>query len=138
MDRRAWITENSRALFQCSSDLIPRLTHCRLLVVAGNIVPLDSVGIEVVQDSKTNLGVWGVLSSCTVVRLRQISPSCVRPVSALAESDRLGVPVVPRNNFVGVVNNSTCPEVPLSILSNQSVEVVLLGGAVKGDRLHPH
>ena len=53
-------------------------------------MPLDSVGIEVVQDSKTNLrkklknrkkngdesnlGVWGVLSSCTVVRLRQISP----------------------------------------------------------------
>ena len=34
MDRRAWITENSQALFQCSSDLIPRLTHCRLLVVA--------------------------------------------------------------------------------------------------------
>ena len=31
----------------------------------------------------------------------------MRPVSALAESDRLGVPVVPRNNFVGVVNNST-------------------------------
>ena len=89
---------------------------------------------------------WGVLSSCTVVRLRQISPekerllnkqdkrsmeaiiicqwqevlhelqnsdlmigspSRVRPVSALAESDRLGIPVVPRNNFVGVVNNST-------------------------------
>ena len=95
---------------------------------------------------ESNLGVWGVLSSCTVVRLRQISPekerllnkqdkrsmeaiiicqwqevlhelhnsdlmigspSCVRPVSALAESDRLGVPVIPRNNFVGVVNNST-------------------------------
>ena len=32
----------------------------------------------------------------------------------------------------------TRPEVALRILSNQSVEVVLLGGAVEGDRLHAH
>jgi len=107
-------------------------------VVAGNIVPLDSISIEVVQDSKTNLRMRRVLSSCTIVRLWQISPSCVRPVGALTESDWLGVPVVPRHNFVGVLHNSASPEVALRILSNQSVEVVLLGRAVKGDRLHAH
>jgi len=101
-------------------------------------VPLDSIGIEVVQDSKANLWVRRVFSCCSVVRLWQISPSCVRPVGALAESDRLCIPVVPRNHLVGVVHNSSCPEVALRILSNQSVEVVLLGGAVEGDRLHAH
>jgi len=101
-------------------------------------VPLDSIGIEVVQDSKANLRVRRVLSCCSVVRLWQISPSSVGPVGALAEPDRLCVPVVPRNHFVGVVHNSSRPEVALRILSNQSVEVVLLGGAVQGDRLHAH
>jgi len=101
-------------------------------------VPLDSIGIEVVQDSKANLRVRRVLSCCSVVRLWQISPSSVGPVGTLAEPDRLGVPVVPRNHFVGVVHYSPRPEVALCILSNQSVEVVLLGGAVQGDRLHAH
>ena len=32
----------------------------------------------------------------------------------------------------------TCPEIPLSILSDQPVEVVLLGGSVQGHRLHAH
>jgi len=122
----------------CKPVLIPWLTDCWLLVVAGNIVPLDSIGIEVVQDSKANLWVRRVFSCCSVVRLWQISPSCVGPVVALAESDRLGVSVVPRHHFVGVVNNSSRPEVALRILSNQSVEVVLLGRAVEGDRLHAH
>lgn len=142
---RAWITENSEALIEvdrwcksCKPVLIPRLTHCWLLVVAGNIVPLDSIGIEVVQDSEANLRVRRVFSCCSVVRLWQISPSCVGPVGALTESDRLCVPVVPRNHFVCVVHNSSRPEVALRILSNQSVEVVLLGRAVEGDRLHAH
>jgi len=121
-----------------SSVLIPRLTHCWLLVVAGNIVPLDPIGIEVVQDSKTDLGMRRVFSCCSVVRLWQISPSCVGPVGALAESDRLRVAVVPGHHFVGVVHNSSRPEVALRILSNQSVEVVLLGRRVEGDRLHAH
>jgi len=101
-------------------------------------VPLDSIGIEVVQDSKANLWVRRVFSGCSVVRLWQVSPSCVGPVGALAESDRLCIPVVPRHHLVGVVHNSSRPEVALRILSNQSVEVVLLGGAVEGDRLHAH
>jgi len=144
---RAWITENSEALIQldpqgwcrsCKPVLIPWLTDCWLLVVAGNIVPLDSIGIEVVEDSKANLRMWRVFSCCTVVRLWQISPSSVRPVVALAEPDGLPIPVVPRHNFVCMIHNTTCPEVALCILSNQSVEVVLLGRAVEGDRLHAH
>jgi len=144
---RAWVTENSEAPVQldpqgwcksCKLLLIPWLTHCWLLVVAGNIVPLDSIGIEVVQDSKANLRMRRVFSCCTIVRLWQISPSCVRPVGALAESDGLCIPVVPRHNFVCMIHNTTCPEVALCILSNQSVEVVLLGRAVQGDRLHAH
>lgn len=101
-------------------------------------MPLDSIGIEVVQDSKTDLGVRRIFSCCSVVRLWQISPSCVGPVGALAESDRFCVSVIPRHHFIGVVHNSSCPEVALCILSNQSVEVVLLGRAVEGDRLHAH
>jgi len=144
---RAWITENREAprptqsAGRCKSSkllLIPWLTHCWLLVVAGNIVPLDSIGIEVVQDSKANLRMRRVFSGCSVVGLWQISPSCVRPVGALAESDRLCIPVVPRHNFVCMIHNSACPEVALCILSNQSVEVVLLSRAVKGDWLHAH
>ena len=35
--------------------LLPGLTYCRLLVMAGNIVPFNSVGVEIVQNTKTDL-----------------------------------------------------------------------------------
>jgi len=106
--------------------------------VAGNVVPLDSIGVEVVQDSEADLRMGRVLSGSTVVRLGQVRSSCVRPVGALAEADWLCVPVVPRHNLVRVVHLAACPEIPLSILSDQPVEVVLLGGSVQGHRLHAH
>ena len=37
-----------------------------------------------------------------------------------------------------MVNNSSGPEESLSILSNQPVELVHLGGSVQGHGLHPH
>jgi len=63
----------------CCSEvrLAPRLADCGLLVVAGHVVPLDAVSVEVVQDAKTGLLVGGNLSSSSVVRLREASSSSV-------------------------------------------------------------
>jgi len=37
-----------------------------------------------------------------------------------------------------VVHDPSGPEEPLSVLGDQTVELILLGGSVQGDRLHPH
>ncbi len=40
-----------------------------LLVLAGHVVPLDAVAVEVVEDGQARLGVAAVLNLLTVVRL---------------------------------------------------------------------
>ncbi len=45
------------------------LADDRLLVLAGHVVPLDAVAVEVVEDGHAGLGVAAVLNLLTVVRL---------------------------------------------------------------------
>jgi len=62
----------------------------------------------------------------------------VRPVSTLLELDCIGIRICPSYFLVEMINYSTCPEVSLGILSNESVELILPRGGVQGDRLHVH
>jgi len=107
-------------------------------VVAGHIVPLDAVSVEVVQDAQANLLVRGVFSGSSVIRLGKVGASGVGPMCAGREGDRGGRPIVPEHCPLCVVHNTTCPEVTLSILGDQSVELILLGGGVQGDGRHAH
>lgn len=116
----------------------PWFAHSGLLVMAGNIVPLDSVSIEVVQDTQANLWMWRVLPSSSVVWLWKVGSSSMRPMSRAFEADMLSIGIVPCDHLVPMVHHPTCPKVPLSILSNQPVEVVLFGWGIQGHRFHPH
>jgi len=107
-------------------------------VVAGHIVPLDTIGVEVVQDAQANLWMRGIFSGSPVVRLGKVGASGVGPVCAGREGDGSGGPVVPEHGLLCVVNNTTCPEVSLGILGNQSVELILFGRGIQGDGLHAH
>ena len=60
------------------------------------------------------------------------------PVEAVAEPDGVGGRVGPAHHLVGVVHDPSGPEESLSVLGDQTVELILLGGSVQGDRLHPH
>ena len=79
-----------------------------------------------------------ILPGRPVVRLRQASPPSVGPVQAVAEPDGVGGGVGPAHHLVGVVHNPSGPEEPLSVLGDQTIELILLGGSVQRDRLHPH
>lgn len=116
----------------------PGFTDCGFLVVASHVVPFDAISVEVVQDSEAGFRVWRILSCSPIVWLRQTSPSCVRPVFTLAEWDRSSPGIVPVDYLVGVVYFSPCPEVSLSILCDQSVEVILFLGTVQGHGFHSH
>jgi len=120
--------------------LVSGLTDGGLLVVAGHIVPLDAVSVEVVQDAQANLLMGGILSGSPVVRLGSgwVGSSGVGPVCTSREGDGGGSPVVPEDCPLAVINNTTCPEVALSVLSYQSVELVLFSWGVQGDGLHAH
>jgi len=107
-------------------------------VVAGHIVPLDSISVEVVQDAQANLLVRGIFSGSPVIRLGQVGASSVGPVCAGREGDRGGRPIVPEHCPLCVVHNTSCPEVTLGILRDQSVELILFGWGVQGDGLHAH
>jgi len=120
------------------NNLIPWLAHGRLLVVAGDVVPLDAVGVEVVQDSKAGLLMGWVLPGSSVVWLRKSSPSGVGPMGAGCEGDGSRVTVGPEYSFLAVVNNSAGPKVSLLVLSNQSVEFILFFRRIERDRFHAH
>ena len=79
-----------------------------------------------------------VLPCCSVVRLGQASSASVGPVEAVREPDGVGGRVGPAHHLVGVVHDPSGPEESLSVLGDQTVELILLGGSVQGDRLHPH
>jgi len=66
---------------KCTIFLRSWFTDGGFLVVAGNIVPFDTISIEIVQHSKAGLLMWGNLSSGSVVRLGKTSASSMRPVS---------------------------------------------------------
>ena len=53
--------------------LVVGFTDGGLLVMAGHIVPLDSVSVEIVEDSQTSFLGRRVLSSSSVVRLGKAS-----------------------------------------------------------------
>jgi len=118
--------------------LISGLTHGGFLVVAGNVMPFDSVSVEVIQDSKTGLLMGWVFTGSSVIRLRKSSSSCVGPVRWCRERNWLGGGVWPVDHFVGMVDNTTSPEVSLSILSYQPVESVLFGRRIKRYWFHVH
>ena len=79
---------------------------------------------------------WRILPSSPVVRLRQASPPSVGPVETVGEPDGVGGRVGPAHHLVGVVHDPAGPEEPLGVLGDQTVELILLGGSVQGDRLH--
>lgn len=54
-----------------------------LLVVAGNIVPVDAVIVELVEEGQTVLG-GSVLLELTVVGLRDVDATAGRPVALVA------------------------------------------------------
>ena len=60
------------------------------------------------------------------------------PVQAVGEPDGVGGGVGPADHLVGVVHDPAGPEESLGVLGDQTVELILLGGGVQGDRLHPH
>jgi hypothetical protein len=120
------------------AGLIPRLADRWLLMVAGNVVPLDAVSVEIVEDGETGLWVRRILPCRPVVWLGQARPPSVGPVQTVAEPDGVGGRVGPAHHLVGVVHNPSGPEEPLSVLGDQTVELILLGGSVQGDRLHSH
>jgi len=107
-------------------------------VVAGHVVPLDPVGVEVVEDGEASLGAGGLLPGRPVVRLGQTGASGVGPVLTVGESDGPGVGVGPSHQLVSVIHNTSGPEEPLGVLGNEPVELVLLVGGVEGDWLHAH
>jgi len=87
-------------------------------VVASNIVPFDSISIEIVQHSKTGLFMRGNLSSGSVVRLGQTSASGMRPVSRLVKRHRGTTGVGPEHGSLRVIHNTTSPEISLGVLGN--------------------
>jgi len=105
-------------------------------MVAGHVMPLDPVSVEIVEDGETGLWVWRILPSSPVVRLRQTSPPSVGPVETVGEPDGVGGRVGPAHHLVGVVHDPSGPEESLGVLGDQTVELILLGGSVQGDRLH--
>jgi len=106
--------------------------------MTGYIVPLDTVSVEIVENSKTGLWVWRALASCSIVGLGQTSSSSVRPVGTGREWNRSGVRICPVDNLVWMINNTPSPEVSLSILSYEAVESILLGRRVEGNGFHSH
>jgi len=107
-------------------------------VVAGHVVPLDPVRVEIVEDGETGLFMRRLLPCSSVVWLGKAGPASVGPVEAVGEPDGVGGGVGPAHQAVGVVHDAASPEEPLSVLSDQSVELILLGGSVQRDGLHPH
>jgi len=107
-------------------------------MMAGHVVPLDPVSVEIVEDGEAGLWVWRILPSRPVVRLGQTRPPSVGPVQAVGEPDGVGGGVGPAHHLVGVVHDPSGPEESLGVLGDQTVELILLGGSVQGDRLHPH
>lgn len=107
-------------------------------MVTGHVVPLDAVSVEIVEDGETGLFMWRLLPSSSVVRLGEAGTSSVGPVEAVGEPDGVGGGVGPTHQLVGVVHDPSSPEESLSVLSNQPVELILLGGSVQRDGLHPH
>jgi hypothetical protein len=107
-------------------------------MVASNIVPLDTISIKVVQYTETGLLVWRNFTSCSVIRLRKTSTASVRPVFALVKRYRGTLLIGPEHCSLCMINNTARPEIPLGVLGNQSVELILFCGWVKGHRLHTH
>lgn len=120
------------------TSLCPLLAHGGLLVVAGHVVPLDPIGVEVVEDGEAGLGAGRLLLGRSVVRLGEAGASGVGPVLTVGESDGPRVWVGPSHQLVSVINNASGPEEPLGVLGDQPVELVLLVGSVQGDGLHAH
>jgi len=100
------------------------LTDDWFLVVTGNIVEPDSIVIEVVEDSHTEL------IALSVVRLRSVSASSIWPVDITVLAS-WGPGDSSSSNF------SSSPEISLSILSDQSQELPFFSLAVDGYRSHP-
>lgn len=106
--------------------------------MAGHVVPLDAVSVEIVEDGQAGLWVRRILPGCPVVWLGQPRPASVGPVQAVRDPDGVGGRVGPAHHLVGVVHDPSGPEEPLSVLGDQTIELILLSGSVEGDRLHPH
>lgn len=107
-------------------------------MVAGHVVPLDPISVEVVEDGEAGLGAGGLLPGRPVVGLGQAGASGVGPVLNVGESKGPGVGVGPSHQLVSVIHNASGPEESLCVLGNEPVELVLLVGGVEGDRLHAH
>jgi len=146
--QRTWCPENGKGLRNTEKLvdswaekgrwywLLPWLTDCGLPVVAGHIVPFDSIGIEVVENSQADFWAWWGFSSSSVVWLRNSSSSSIGPMSWIWERYAGSSFVIPADSLLVMENLSSCPEVSLRILSYEPVECVLLCWCVKRDWLH--
>jgi len=106
------------SIFQCSA-----LADDGLPVVAGNVVEPDSVSVEVVEDSNTEL------IPLSVVWLRSTSSSSVRPVDLVIESSTGPAQSPP-------THPSSSPEILLTLPGHQAGELSLLGAVVDADWSH--
>jgi len=96
------------------------LADDRLSVVAGDVVELDTIVVEVVEDGKA------VLVTLSVVGLRSVGASGVGP-----ESGGCGSARGPSDGGVtSMVHITSSPEIFLSLLSNQTCEMSLLGRCI--------
>jgi len=104
--------------YQCSA-----LADDGLGVVAGDIVELDSVIVEVVEDSQARLITF------SVVRLSSASSSSVGPLNIVVGS--AGGPADPATSHI-----ASCPEESLTLPHHQPLELSLLGSRVQTDCSH--
>jgi len=108
------------------ADVDLRLADDGLAVVAGHVVELDPVVVEVVEDGEA------VLVTITVVGLGTSCSSSVGPEPRGSGTTRRP----PDGGVPAVVHITTGPEVALVLPSYQTCELPLLGGRIKGDGLH--
>jgi len=98
-------------------------------VVAGHVVPLDAVGVEVVQDGQADL------IAVAIVRLssRGFSSSGVRPEASSGAADTLNPAGGPVDNLASMVKAASSPEEPLGKLTGLVHEVFSLLVGVERD-----
>ncbi len=111
-----------------SNESILSLADGGLAVVASDVVPPDSVSVDVVEDGQALAAGLGLRAAGQGAR-------GVGPVAGAGE-DAVGAAVLPAQGL-GVAGDAAAgPEVLLPLGAGQAQEVPALAGVVEGD--HPH
>ena len=108
-----WISDGRQTSGWGGFSPAARLSGWGKSALGGNKVSLETTSSTLWFDKKNYL--------LKYIKVHwEYSPSCVRPVGALAEADWLGVPVVPRHNLVRVVHLAAWDQVLFSDRFSQS------------------